>query len=172
MSAIDYDALNSRAPREPIRMSPTARRAAISSTLGSALEWIDFTAYGAVAATVLPTQFFPTMDPSTAILASFATFGVGFFARPAGGVLLGILGDRLRPKKVLLYTLILMGVASFLIGLLPTYASIGLWAPGLLVLLRFLQCFALGGLTAGARLITHGHASPDPGGLFAYFIQH
>lgn len=82
MSAIDYDALNSRAPREPMRMSPMARRAAISSTLGSALEWIDFTAYGAVAATVLPTQFFPTMDPSTAILASFATFGVGFFARP------------------------------------------------------------------------------------------
>ncbi len=145
MSAIGYDALNSRAPRKPMRMSPMARRAAISSTLGSALEWIDFTAYGAVAATVLPTQFFPTMDPSTAILASFATFGVGFFARPAGGVLLGILGDRLGRKKVLLYTLILMGVASFLIGLLPTYASIGLWAPGLLVLLRFLQGFALGG---------------------------
>src|SRR6476620_6720106 len=116
MSAIGYDALNSRAPRKPMRMSPMARRAAISSTLGSALEWIDFTAYGAVAATVLPTQFFPTMDPSTAILASFATFGVGFFARPAGGVVLGILGDRIGRKEVLLYTLILMGVASFLIG--------------------------------------------------------
>src|SRR5450755_3910762 len=93
-------------------MSPMARRAAISSTLGSALEWIDFTAYGAVAATVLPSQFFPTMDPSTAVLASFATFGVGFFARPAGGVLLGILGDRIGRKEVLLYTLILMGVSS------------------------------------------------------------
>src|SRR6476660_10129766 len=92
VSAIDYD-LNRRTPRESKKMSPMARRAAISSTLGSALEWIDFTAYGAVAATVLPTQFFPTMDPSTAILASFATFGVGFFARPAGGVVLGILGD-------------------------------------------------------------------------------
>ena len=110
-----------------------ARRAAISSTLGSALEWIDFTAYGAVAATVLPTQFFPTMDPSTAILASFATFGVGFFARPAGGVVLGILGDRLGRKKVLLFTLVLMGVASFLIGCCPpTLASVcghpGYWS--------------------------------------------
>ena len=148
--------MNSRAPRKPMRMSPMARRAAISSTLGSALEWIDFTAYGAVAATVLPTQFFPTMDPSTAILASFATFGVGFFARPAGGVLLGILGDRLGRKKVLLYTLILMGVASFLIGLLPTYASIGLWAPGLLVLLRFLQGFALGGEVDGRATADDG----------------
>ena len=171
MSAIGYDALNSRAPRKPMRMSPMARRAAISSTLGSALEWIDFTAYGAVAATVLPTQFFPTMDPSTAILASFATFGVGFFARPAGGVLLGILGDRLGRKKVLLYTLILMGVASFLIGLLPTYASIGLWAPGLLVLLRFLQGFALGGELTGAQLLTMEHAPADRRGFFGSLIN-
>ena len=171
MSAIDYDALNSRAPREPMRMSPMARRAAISSTLGSALEWIDFTAYGAVAATVLPTQFFPTMDPSTAILASFATFGVGFFARPAGGVVLGILGDRLGRKIVLLYTLILMGVASFLIGLLPTYASIGLWAPGLLVLLRFLQGFALGGESTGAQLLTMEHAPANRRGFFGSLIN-
>jgi MFS family permease len=148
-----------------------ARRAAISSTLGSALEWIDFTAYGAVAATVLPTQFFPTMDPSTAILASFATFGVGFFARPAGGVVLGILGDRLGRKIVLLYTLILMGVASFLIGLLPTYASIGLWAPGLLVLLRFLQGFALGGESTGAQLLTMEHAPANRRGFFGSLIN-
>jgi MFS family permease len=171
VSAIEYDALDTRAPREPMRMSPMARRAAISSTLGSALEWIDFTAYGAVAATVLPTQFFPTMDPSTAILASFATFGVGFFARPAGGVVLGILGDRLGRKKVLLYTLTLMGVASFLIGLLPTYASIGLWAPGLLVLLRFLQGFALGGESTGAQLLTMEHAPADRRGFFGSLIN-
>jgi MFS family permease len=171
VSAIEYVALNTRAPREPMRMSPMARRAAISSTLGSALEWIDFTAYGAVAATVLPTQFFPTMDPSTAILASFATFGVGFFARPAGGVVLGILGDRLGRKKVLLYTLILMGVASLLIGLLPTYASIGLWAPGLLVLLRFLQGFALGGESTGAQLLTMEHAPADRRGFFGSLIN-
>ena len=171
MSAIDYDALNERTPTDSKKMSPMARRAAISSTLGSALEWIDFTAYGAVAATVLPSQFFPTMDPSTAVLASFATFGVGFFARPAGGVLLGILGDRIGRKEVLLYTLILMGVASFLIGVLPTYASIGLWAPGLLVLLRFLQGFALGGESTGAQLLTMEHAPADRRGFFGSLIN-
>ena len=120
MSAIDHNVLDAKTPKV-VGLSPVARRAAISSALGSALEWIDFTAYGAVAATVLPAQFFPTMDPSSAILASFATFGVGFFARPAGGVVLGILGDKLGRKKVLLFTLVLMGVASFLIGCLPTY---------------------------------------------------
>ena len=171
MSAIDYNALRARASLEPVTMSPMARRAAISSTLGSALEWIDFTAYGAIAATVLPTQFFPDMNPSSAILASFATFGVGFFARPAGGVILGILGDRLGRKQVLLYTLILMGVASFLIGALPTYASIGIWAPVLLVLLRFLQGFALGGESTGAQLLTMEHAPAARRGFFGSLIN-
>lgn len=171
MSAIDYNSFKTQAPPEPARLTPMARRAAISSTLGSALEWIDFTAYGAIAATVLPSQFFPTMDPGTAILASFATFGVGFFARPAGGVVLGILGDRLGRKNVLLYTLILMGVASFLIGLLPTYSSIGLWAPALLVLLRFLQGFALGGESTGAQLLTMEHAPPNRRGFFGSLIN-
>jgi MFS family permease len=170
MSAIDHNVLDARTPNAA-GLSPVARRAAISSALGSALEWIDFTAYGAVAATVLPAQFFPTMDPSSAILASFATFGVGFFARPAGGVVLGILGDKLGRKKVLLFTLVLMGVASFLIGCLPTYTSIGLWAPGLLVLFRFMQGFALGGEATGAQLLTMEHAPADQRGLFGSFIN-
>ena len=170
MSAIDHNVLDARTPKVA-GLSPVARRAAISSALGSALEWIDFTAYGAVAATVLPAQFFPTMDPSSAILASFATFGVGFFARPAGGVVLGILGDKLGRKKVLLFTLVLMGVASFLIGCLPTYTSIGLWAPGLLVLFRFMQGFALGGEATGAQLLTMEHAPADQRGLFGSFIN-
>jgi MFS family permease len=171
MSTINPDVIGVQASTEPTGIPPMARRAAISSTLGTALEWIDFTAYGAIAATVLPTLFFPAMDPASAILASFATFGVGFFARPAGGVLLGILGDRLGRKNVLLFTLILMGAASFCIGLLPTYASIGLWAPGLLVLLRFLQGFALGGEATGAQLLTMEHAPADRRGLFGSFIN-
>jgi MFS family permease len=170
MSAIDHNVVDAGTPKVA-GLSPVARRAAISSALGSALEWIDFTAYGAVAATVLPAQFFPTMDPSSAILASFATFGVGFFARPAGGVVLGILGDKLGRKKVLLFTLVLMGVASFLIGCLPTYTSIGLWAPGLLVLFRFMQGFALGGEATGAQLLTMEHAPADQRGLFGSFIN-
>jgi MFS family permease len=164
-------AIGAHDSREATEISPMARRAAISSMLGSALEWLDFTAYGAIAATVLPAQFFPTMDPGTAILASFATFGVGFFARPAGGVMLGILGDRLGRKNVLLYTLILMGVASFLIGVLPPYASIGLWAPGLLVVLRFLQGFALGGESTGAQLLTMEHAPANRRGFFGSLIN-
>jgi MFS family permease len=170
MSAIDHSFLDAK-PAKLSGFSPVARRAAVSSALGSALEWLDFTAYGAIAATVLPAQFFPTMDPGTAILASFATFGVGFFARPAGGIALGILGDRLGRKTVLLFTLILMGLASFLIGCLPTYTSIGLWAPALLVILRFLQGFALGGEATGAQLLTMEHAPADQRGLFGSFIN-
>jgi MFS family permease len=171
MSAVDHSLTGAGRPRAEAGLPPVARRAAISSALGSALEWVDFTAYGAIAATVLPAQFFPTMDPASAILASFATFGVGFFARPAGGVVLGILGDRLGRKKVLMFTLLLMGLASFLIGCLPTYTSIGLWAPGLLVLLRFMQGFALGGEATGAQLLTMEHAPADRRGLFGSFIN-
>lgn len=170
MSALEHGFADVKTARSS-GFSPVARRAAISSALGSALEWLDFTAYGAVAATVLPAQFFPTMDPGTAILASFATFGVGFFARPAGGLVLGVLGDRLGRKSVLLFTLILMGLASFLIGCLPTYASIGLWAPALLVALRFMQGFALGGEATGAQLLTMEHAPANQRGLFGSFIN-
>lgn len=151
--------------------SQQSRKAIFSSALGSALEWVDFTAYGAVSATIFPKLFFPTLDPATAILASFATFGVGFFARPAGGVIFGLLGDRLGRKKVLLATFILMGVSSLLIGLMPPYAVIGFWAPLLIVLLRFLQGFALGGEATGAQLFTMEHAPAHRRGLFGSFIN-
>ena len=152
-------------------ISPMALRAALSSALGTSLEWIDFAAYGAIAATVLPKLFFPSLDPSTGLLASFATFGVGFFARPAGGIIVSLLGDRFGRKRVLLFTLILMGAASFLIGALPTYSSIGIWAPILLVLLRFAQGFALGGEATGAQLLTLEHAPDNKRGLFGAFIN-
>ncbi len=169
MEAVRQDAGMMAAPSTAI--SPMALRAALSSALGTALEWIDFAAYGAIAATVLPKLFFPALDPSTGLLASFATFGVGFFARPAGGIIVSMLGDRFGRKRVLLFTLILMGAASFLIGALPTYSSIGIWAPILLVLLRFAQGFALGGEATGAQLLTLEHAPDNRRGLFGAYIN-
>lgn len=148
-----------------------AKRATIASTIGAALEWVDFTAYGAVAATVFPKLFFTSMDPNMGILAAFITFGVGFFARPLGGLFFGALGDRIGRKNILLYTLSLMGAASFLIGCLPTYATIGFAAPVCLVLLRFLQGFALGGEATGAQLMTMEHAPQNRRGLFGSFIN-
>ena len=152
------------------RITP-AQRATVASTVGTALEWIDFTAYGAVAATVFPKIFFSSLDPNMGILAAFVTFGVGFFARPLGGVFFGTLGDVIGRKTVLLYTLGLMGVSSFLMGCLPTYSAIGIYAPACLVLLRFLQGFALGGEATGAQLITMEHAPADRRGLYGAFVN-
>jgi MFS family permease len=147
------------------------RKAAVSSALGSVLEWLDFTAYGIVSATVFPKLFFPTLDPNTALLASFATFGVGFIARPAGGILFGLLGDRIGRKQVLMFTFLMMGFSSLLIGLMPPYAMIGIWAPVLIVTLRFMQGFALGGEATGAQLFTMEHAPAEQRGLFGSFIN-
>jgi len=152
-------------------MTGESRRAIFSSAAGSALEWVDFTAYGAVSATVFPKLFFPTLDPASAILASFATFGVGFFARPAGGIIFGLLGDRIGRRKVLLTTFMMMGLSSLMIGLMPSYATIGFWAPLLIVVLRFFQGFALGGEATGAQLFTMEHAPADRRGLFGSFIN-
>ena len=163
------DTLTMDAPVAPT--NSMAKRATVASTVGSALEWIDFTAYGAVAATVFPKIFFSQMDPNMGILAAFATFGIGFFARPLGGLFFGALGDRIGRKNILLYTLSLMGAASFLIGCLPTYATIGFAAPLCLVLLRFLQGFALGGEATGAQLMTMEHAPQNKRGLYGSFIN-
>lgn len=171
MSANTQNATLSQVDVESETVTPMAKKAAFSSAVGSALEWLDFTAYGAISATVLPALFFPTMEPSAALLASFATFGVGFFARPAGGVIMGILGDRIGRKNILLFTFIIMGFASFLIGLMPTYATIGIWAPILIVMLRFIQGFALGGESTGAQLFTMEHAPQSKRGLFGAFTN-
>ncbi|MCG2623369.1 MHS family MFS transporter [Arthrobacter sp. I2-34] len=141
--------------------TPEARRALASGTLGSALEWFDFAIYGALSATVFPQLFFHQLDPAVGILASFATFGVGFFARPLGGMIFGHLGDRFGRRRILLVTFITMGLASLVIGLLPSYAAIGLAAPLILVLMRFIQGFALGGEATGAQLMTMEHAPQD-----------
>jgi MFS family permease len=144
-----------------------ATRAVAAATIGTALEWFDFTLYGAVSATVLPKLFFPTMDPTAALLASLATFGVGLGARPLGAIVCGYLGDKLGRRKLLLGTVTIMGLASVLIGLLPTYASIGVTAPILLVALRIIQGFALGGESTGAQLMALEHAKPDRRGKYS-----
>jgi MFS family permease len=142
------------------------RRAVVSGSIGSALEWFDFAVYGALSATVFPVLFFPGLDPVAALLASFATFGVGFVARPLGGVFFGYLGDKIGRRPILVITLVGMGVASTLVGLLPGYASIGLAAPLLLVALRFLQGFALGGEVTGSQLLAIEHAPPGRRGVY------
>ncbi|MDR5838733.1 MFS transporter [Caballeronia sp. LZ034LL] len=147
-----------------------ANRAALSSIAGSALEWLDFAAYGAIAATVLPQLFFSKTDPTTATLAAFATFSVGFIARPLGGLVCGYFGDRVGRRNMLVFTFLLMGICSFLIGILPTYASIGVLAPVALVTLRFMQGFALGGEVTGSQLLTMEHAPKDRRGFYSSFI--
>ncbi|WP_396333732.1 MFS transporter [Burkholderia anthina] len=147
-----------------------ANRAALSSIAGSALEWLDFAAYGAIAATVLPQLFFSGTDTTTAALAAFATFSVGFVARPLGGLICGYLGDRVGRRNMLVFTFLLMGICSFLIGVLPTYASIGVLAPVALVVLRFLQGFALGGEVTGSQLLTMEHAPKHRRGFYSSFI--
>ncbi|HMG54018.1 MAG TPA: MFS transporter, partial [Kofleriaceae bacterium] len=142
-------------------------RAVTAATVGTALEWFDFTLYGALSATVLPRLFFPTMDPTSALLASLATFGVGLAARPLGAIVCGHLGDKLGRRNLMLGTVALMGLSSMMMGLLPTYASIGLAAPVLLVVLRILQGFALGGESTGAQLMAIEHATPDRRGKYS-----
>ena len=142
-------------------------RAVTAATIGTALEWFDFTLYGALSATILPKLFFPALDATSALLASLATFGVGLAARPLGAIVCGHLGDKLGRRTLLLGTVSLMGLASMLMGLLPTYASIGVYAPVLLVALRIVQGFALGGESTGAQLMAIEHASPDRRGLYS-----
>ncbi|TQL55551.1 MFS transporter [Subtercola boreus] len=146
--------------------STASRRALVSGTLGSALEWFDFAIYGAVSATVFPALFFVSLDPATAIIASFATFGVGFVARPIGGIFFGYIGDRHGRRITLLITFMTMGAATVVIGLLPTYDQVGLLAPLLLVLMRFIQGFALGGEATGSQLLTMEHAPADRRAFF------
>jgi len=145
------------------------RRVMMASAVGSALEWYDFFIYGMAAALVFGELFFPKLDPTTALIASFATFGVGFVARPFGGIVFGHLGDRIGRKPVLVITLMLVGVGTFLIGLLPTYESAGIWAPVMLVALRLVQGFGAGAEYGGAVILAVEHAPAGKRGLFGSF---
>jgi metabolite-proton symporter len=160
-------------------MPPTAgpaqassvRRVIVASLVGTSLEWYDFFIYGTAAALVFNQIFFPSFDPLVGTLLAFTTYAVGFVARPLGGVVFGHYGDKLGRKNVLVVTLLIMGIATFLIGLLPTYGSIGVWAPILLVALRFLQGLGLGGEWGGAVLMTLESGSAHRRGLNASWPQ-
>ncbi len=143
------------------------RRSALASTVGTALEWYDFALYGMASALIFPYVFFPEMTGAYAILASFATFGVGFFARPFGGLIVGSLGDKFGRRGMLFFTLVLMAVSTTAIGLIPAYHSIGIAAPVLLVICRLGQGFAAGGEYSGAVLLSAEHAGKKNRGLFA-----
>ncbi|GAU66269.1 putative major facilitator superfamily transporter [Streptomyces sp. NBRC 110611] len=147
------------------------RRVAVASFIGTAIEFYDFYIYGTAAALVLNHAFFPALDPVNATLASFSTYAVAFVARPLGSVLFGHFGDRVGRKSVLVVSLLLMGLSTALVGLLPGYGTWGLWAPLLLVALRFLQGIGLGGEWGGAALLAVEHAPRGRRGLYAAFPQ-
>ena len=142
-------------------------RAAWASSLGSALEYYDFALYNLASAVVFGPLFFPAFDPSVALLASFSTFFLGFAVRPIGAILFGVLGDRLGRKFVLVVTVLTMGLASTLIGVLPTYAAAGFWAPLLLIGLRLVQGLGAGAEQAGAAVLMAEYAPPARRGYFA-----
>jgi metabolite-proton symporter len=151
---------------------PTSvRRVIVASLIGTSLEWYDFFLYSSAAALVFNKIFFPEAEPLTGTLLAFTTAAVGFVARPIGGIVFGHYGDKVGRKNVLVVTLLMMGVATFLIGLLPTYATIGVAAPVLLVVLRFVQGLGLGGEWGGAVLMSLEHGDPNRRGLNASWPQ-
>jgi MFS transporter, MHS family, shikimate and dehydroshikimate transport protein len=156
---------------EDIGRRASIRQVAFASFIGTAIEWYDFFLYGTAAALVFPALFFPEFSPLAGLLASFAVFGVGFFARPVGGVVFGHFGDRVGRKSMLVITLLVMGGATFLIGLLPSFETAGVLAPILLVILRFLQGFAVGGEWGGATLMAVEHAPEESRNFYASWPQ-
>ena len=150
---------------------PGMAKIAGASFIGTAVEWYDFFVYGNAAALIFGAKFFPSLSPLAGSLAAFSTFTVGFLARPLGGVFMGHFGDQIGRKSMLVASLMIMGVATFLIGLLPTYAQIGVWAPILLVALRFIQGLGVGGEWGGAVLIAVEHAPSHWRGFYGSFPQ-
>jgi MFS family permease len=151
--------------------APTRRRVALASCLGTAIEFYDFLIYGTAAALVFPKLFFPALGTTAALVASFATFGVAFLARPLGGIVFGHYGDRIGRKRTLMVTLLMMGLSTLFVGLLPTAATIGVAAPILLVALRVVQGFAVGGEWAGAVLLATEYSPREQRGAYAIFPQ-
>lgn len=152
-------------PRTPLR------RVVGASLIGTTIEWYDFFLYGSAAALVFNKLFFPDYDPLVGTMLAFATYALGFVARPVGGIVFGHYGDRIGRKKLLMWSLVLMGVATVLIGLLPTYAQIGIWAPIALIALRLVQGFAVGGEWGGAVLMAAEHGDARRRGFWASWPQ-
>ncbi|WP_328327695.1 MHS family MFS transporter [Kribbella sp. NBC_00382] len=156
---------------EPTRTRTPIARVVGASLIGTTVEWYDFFLYGVAASVVFGDLFFPKGEQLTGTLLSFATFAVGFFARPIGGVVFGHFGDRLGRKNLLVLSLLMMGAATFAISLLPTYAQVGALAPVLLTVLRLIQGFALGGEWGGAVLIVSEHGDPKRRGFWSSWPQ-
>ena len=155
----------------PMKPSASIAHVAIASFVGTAIEWYDFFLYGTAAALVFNKLFFPRFDPLVGTVLAFATFAVGFVARPVGGIVFGHYGDRIGRKAMLSLTLLIMGVATFAIGVLPTYGQVGVAAPILLVTLRLVQGFGLGGEWGGAVLMAIEHAPPNRRGFYGSWPQ-
>ena len=147
------------------------RRVVMASMIGTTIEWYDFFLYGAAAALIFNKLFFPSFDPLIGTLLAFATYAVGFVARPIGGIVFGHFGDRIGRKRLLMISLIIMGLATVMIGLLPTYAQIGVWAPIGLIVLRVVQGFAVGGEWGGAVLMAAEHGDAKRRGFWASWPQ-
>ena len=148
------------------------RKVALTSLAGTSIEWYDFFIYGTAAAIVFPKAFFPQdLPPMVLLIISFSTFAVGFVARPVGGIIFGHFGDRVGRKRTLVAALMMMGAATTLIGLLPTYGTIGIAAPLLLVLLRFVQGLAIGGQWGGAMLLVTESAPANKRGWYGAYAQ-
>lgn len=169
MKAVD----TAKASELPIQKKTSAayRRLVMASAFGTMIEWYDFFAYALIAPLVFDTLFFPKADPLVSMIAVYATFAIGFVARPIGGVVFGHFSDRVGRKSVLMITLLLMGVASTLIGLIPSYATIGISAPIILVFLRIVQGLALGGESVGAVVLILENAPTKNRGFFASFCN-
>ncbi len=160
------------APADPAERARLARRAAVASLVGTAVEWYDYFIFGTASALVFGPLFFPNPEnPIIGTLSAFAVFGVGFFARPLGGIVFGHFGDRFGRKAALVTTLMMMGIATFLIGLLPTTEQIGILAPILLVVLRLIQGFGVGGEWGGASLVAVEYAPEGKRGAYGSFPQ-
>jgi len=154
-----------------VNQDKNMRKVALTDLAGTSIEWYDFFLYGAAAALIFPTAFFGEVPETTALILSLLTFAAGFIARPIGGIIFGHFGDRVGRKKTLIAALMLMGISSTLIGLLPTYAMIGVTAPILLTLLRFAQGLAIGGQWGGAMLLVTESAPSNQRGYYGAFAQ-
>ena len=153
------------------QLKSNMRRVALTALAGTSIEWYDFFLYATAAALVFPAAFFPESTPTMGLILSFGTFAFGFIARPVGGIIFGHFGDRIGRKKTLVIALMIMGVASTLIGLMPTYAAIGVAAPVLLTVLRFVQGLAIGGQWGGAMLLVTESAPSDQRGYYGAYAQ-
>jgi MHS family shikimate/dehydroshikimate transporter-like MFS transporter len=156
---------------EDIGQRTSINQVALSGLIGATVEWYDFFLYGTAAALVFGQLFFPSSDPLVGTIAAFGSFAFGYLSRPVGAVVFGHYGDKIGRKAMLILTLLIMGIATFLIGLLPTYDAIGVWAPILLLVLRFFQGIGLGGEWGGAVLLAVEHSPRNKRGFYGSLIQ-